>query len=99
MCFVGIIYLTSQCIYLPKFLHSNHNLNNEKSKDTRALDVTLPSTNLGTHRKDLRTLTSTPKKPKRNNGDMKQKLKLDKVFYKNIAYTTTHLEFCDWFEK
>jgi hypothetical protein len=74
-------------------------LNNEKSKDTRALDVTLPSTNLGTHRKDLRTLTSTPKKPKRNNGDMKQKLKLDKVFYKNIAYTTTHLEFCDWFEK
>ncbi len=63
-CFEGIIYLTSQCIYLPNFLHSNHNLNNEKSKNTRALDVALPLANLGTHRKDLCTLTSTPKKPK-----------------------------------
>jgi hypothetical protein len=39
-------------------------LNNEKSKNTRALDVALPLANLGTHRKDLCTLTSTPKKPK-----------------------------------
>jgi hypothetical protein len=74
-------------------------LNNEKSKDTRALDVALPLANLRTHRKDLHTLTSIPKKPKGDSGDMKQKLKLDKVFYKNIACITTHLEFCYWFEK
>jgi hypothetical protein len=68
-------------------------LNNEKLKHTRALNIVLPSTNLGTHKKDLHTLTSTPKKPKGDNVDMKHKLKLDMVFCKNIAYTTTHLEF------
>jgi hypothetical protein len=64
-------------------------LNNEESKNTKVLDVALPSTNLGTHRKDLHTLTSTPKKPKGDNGDMKQKLKLDKVLQEYCLHNNT----------
>jgi hypothetical protein len=41
------------------------------------LDKTLPSRNLGTNPKELHTPKSTPKKTKRDGGDM--------VFYKNEA--------------
>jgi hypothetical protein len=46
---------------------------------------TLPSRNLGTNPKELHTLKSTPKKLEGDNGDMKKKLKLDKVLYENEA--------------
>jgi hypothetical protein len=40
---------------------------------------------LGTNTEKLHTPTSTPKNPKRNSGDRKKKLELDKVFYENKA--------------
>ncbi len=50
------------------------------------LDRTSPSRNLGTNPKELHTPKSTPKKPKGDGGDMKKKLKLDRVLYDNEAW-------------
>jgi hypothetical protein len=47
------------------------------------LDKTSPSGNLDTNLEKLHTPKSTPKKPKRNGGDRKKKLELDKVLCKN----------------
>ncbi len=77
MCFYGIICFISQCIYLPRSLNSYYDLNIEESKPMDVLDKTLPSRNLGTNPKELHTPKSTPKKTKRDGGDM--------VFYKNEA--------------
>ncbi len=48
-------------------------------------DKASPSRNQGTNPKELHTPTSTPKKPKGDDGDRKKKLKLDKVFYEKKA--------------
>jgi hypothetical protein len=44
------------------------------------LNRTSPSGNLGTNPHELHTPTSSPKKPKGDDGDRKNKLKHDKVF-------------------
>jgi hypothetical protein len=62
------------------------NLKNEELKSTDVLDKAKPSRNLGTNPKELHTPKLTPKKPKRDNGDMKKKLELDRVLYKNEAW-------------
>jgi hypothetical protein len=50
------------------------------------LDKTSPSRNLDTNREELHTPKSIPKKPKRNGGDRKKKLEIDKVLCKNKAW-------------
>jgi hypothetical protein len=47
-----ICYGTCYCDYthLLKFLHLYHNLNSEKSKHVKVLDVTLPLANMGTNK-------------------------------------------------
>jgi hypothetical protein len=50
------------------------------------LDRASPSRNLRTNPKELHTPESTPKKPKGDGGDMKKKLKLDRVLYNNEAW-------------
>ncbi len=40
---------------------------------------------MGTNPKELHTLKSTPKKLEGDNGDKKNKLELNKMFYKNEA--------------
>jgi hypothetical protein len=62
-------------------------------KPTNVLDRASPSRNLGTNLKELHTLKSTPKKPKRDNGDKKKKLKLDRVFYENKAWQKANIVF------
>ncbi len=83
MCFCGIIF---ECIYLLESLHSDHDLNSEKSKQKNISNRALPPRNLGTNPKELHTPTSTPKKPVGNSGDRKMKLKIDRVFYEKKAW-------------
>jgi hypothetical protein len=52
-CFEGIIYETSQSIYLPKSIHSNHYLNKEESKHIKASNVASPLANLNTRKEEL----------------------------------------------
>jgi hypothetical protein len=57
------------------------------------LDRALPLGNLGTNPKELHTPKSTPKKPKGDSGDMKKKLKVDKVLYENKAWQEANIVF------
>jgi hypothetical protein len=52
----------------------------EKSKPMNILDRASPSRNLGINPKELHTPKSTPKKLEGDDGDMKKKLELDRVF-------------------
>jgi hypothetical protein len=52
-CFEGIIYETSQSIYLPKSIHSNRYLNKEESKHIKASNVASPLANLNTRKEEL----------------------------------------------
>jgi hypothetical protein len=54
---------------------------------------TLPSRNMGTNPKELHTPKSTLKKPRRDGGDTKKKLELDKVLYKNEAWRKANIVF------
>jgi hypothetical protein len=56
-------------------------------------DKVLPLENLGTNTKELHTRTSTPRKLKKNDGDKKKKLKLDRVFYENEALREANMVF------
>jgi hypothetical protein len=68
-------------------------LKNEKSKPMDISDRALPSRNLDTNLEELHTPKSTPKKPKRDGGDKKKKLKLDKVLYKNKVWQEADIVF------
>jgi hypothetical protein len=72
-------------MHLPsKFFNSDHDLKSEELKPTGVSNRASPSGNLGTNL-ELHTPKSIPKKPKGDGGDMKKKLELDKVIYKNEA--------------
>jgi hypothetical protein len=53
---------------------------------TNVLNKTSPSRNLGTNPEELHTPKSTPKKPRKDGGDKKKKLKLDMVLCENEAW-------------
>jgi hypothetical protein len=92
-CFCGIICFILECIYLPRSLHLDHDLKNEKSKHIEDLDRALLSRNVGTNIEELHTPTSTPKKSKGNDGNRKKKLELHKVLYKNKAWRKIDIVF------
>ncbi len=79
MCFFNIICFISQCLYLLGFLHLNHDLKSEESKQTKVSNRAWPLKILGINKEELHTPTSIPKKPKGDGGDMKKKIKGDKV--------------------
>ncbi len=92
-CFYGIIRIISECIYLLGSLNSNHNLKTEESKPMNILDRASPSGNLGTNPKELHTPKSTLKKLEGDDGDMKKKLKLDRVLCKNKVWQEANIMF------
>jgi len=65
-----------------------------KIKTNGCLDKVSPLGNWGTNPKVLHTPTSTPKKPKGDDGEReKKKKKLDKVFYEKKAWQKANIEF------
>jgi hypothetical protein len=68
-------------------------MKNEKSKQTNILNRISPLGNLGTNPEELHTPTSTPKKPKKDGGDMKEKLELDKMLCENKAWQEVDIVF------
>jgi hypothetical protein len=57
------------------------------------LDRASPSGNLGTNPKELHTPKSTLKKLEGDDGDMKKKLKLDRVLCKNKVWQEANIMF------
>jgi hypothetical protein len=96
VCFFSIIYFISKCLYLLGFLHLNHDLKNEESKQTKVLNRTSPLRNLGTNKEELHTPTSIAKKPEGDGGDMKKKIEGDKVLYNNEAWRKVDIMFCEF---
>jgi hypothetical protein len=81
-------------MHLPsRVLNSNHNLKNGELKPTNVLNKVSPSRNLSTNPRELHIPKSTPKNPKGNNEDIKNKSKLDKVFCKNEAWQEANIMF------
>jgi hypothetical protein len=67
-----------------------------KSEESKLMDIlnrASPLGNLDTNPKELHNPKSTPKKPTRNGGDVKNKLKLDVVLYKNEAWQDIDIMF------
>jgi hypothetical protein len=87
------MYFIFECVYLPRFLNSYHDLKNEKLKPMDVLDRALPLGNLDINPKELHTPKSTPKNPKGDGGDMKKKLKLNLVFCENEAWQNDDIMF------
>jgi hypothetical protein len=62
-------------------------------KPTNVSDKASPSKNLDTNPKELHTPKSTPKKPRGDGGDRKEKLELNRVFCKNKVWRKVDIMF------